>query len=325
MSSTAEYLTQLISDRDDLADNLVTMGVQATHSETITELVPKVLDIAGGGGGVEITDVTLNADGTYTVTDAEENTHTLAVTVTNGQITAITYDGDNVPLTFASGLLTKVGDTDIDIDRYPNPEIENIGYYVKFKVNNDDYYIVSCQQGESITEPPTPTVQSGYAFIGWKDSNDNPIVFPYTPTADIELSAVISAYNFYVSNGGLICTLNGKNCNPHTQPSGAIEICAYGVFTTYCAPLLITTNTRTHYLRYTNASGNFVYENQKTTVEYNGTTYNVAAIVNQSVLGTGEDTSGLVRYKFTNQSGSAEANLQAAATEVLNAVFGATE
>jgi len=201
----------------------------------------------------------------------------------------------------------------------------NIGYQVKFKVDGDDYYIVSCQQGESITEPPTPTVQSGYSFICWEDDDDYPIEFPYTPTDDIELIANTSAYNFYVSNGGLICTLNGLNCNPHTQPSGTSEICAYGVFNTYCSPLLITTDSRSHYLKYTNSQGNFVYENLKTTVEYNGVTYNAAAIVGQSVLGTGNDTSELVRYKFANQSGAAEANLQAAAMEVLNTVFGATE
>lgn len=112
----ADYLTQLASDRDDLADNLVTMGVQASHSETITELVPKVLDIAGGG--IEITDITLNADGTYTVTDKDNNTHTLAVTETDGQITAITYDGDNVSLSFSGDDLTGVGDTDVDVSRY---------------------------------------------------------------------------------------------------------------------------------------------------------------------------------------------------------------
>lgn len=50
MPNTADYLTQLQSDRNDLADNLVTMGVAASHSETITELVPKVLDIQTGGG-----------------------------------------------------------------------------------------------------------------------------------------------------------------------------------------------------------------------------------------------------------------------------------
>lgn len=49
-NTTADYLIQAQSDRDDLADNLVAQGVPASHSETITELVPKVLDIQTGGG-----------------------------------------------------------------------------------------------------------------------------------------------------------------------------------------------------------------------------------------------------------------------------------
>ena len=48
MPNTADYLNQLIDDRNDLADNLVTMGVAASHSETFTALVPKVLTIPSG-------------------------------------------------------------------------------------------------------------------------------------------------------------------------------------------------------------------------------------------------------------------------------------
>lgn len=48
MSTIAEYLTELIAQRDALADNLVTMGVPATHSEKFNTLVQKVLDIVSG-------------------------------------------------------------------------------------------------------------------------------------------------------------------------------------------------------------------------------------------------------------------------------------
>lgn len=115
MSTTADYLNQLIDDRNDLADNLVTMGVVASHSETFTELVPKVLDISGGS---------------------------------------------------------------------------NIGYEVKFTVEGNDYYVASCQQGESISEPPTPTSQLGY-FNAWQ-LNGVDVAFPYTPSADAEVVAVFS-------------------------------------------------------------------------------------------------------------------------------------
>lgn len=52
MPTIAEQLTQLISDRDDLVDNLTTKGITGlTGDETFTELVPEVLNITGGGSG----------------------------------------------------------------------------------------------------------------------------------------------------------------------------------------------------------------------------------------------------------------------------------
>lgn len=47
----ADYLTRLDSLRDQLADNLVEKGVSATQDESLTELIPKVLEITQGGGG----------------------------------------------------------------------------------------------------------------------------------------------------------------------------------------------------------------------------------------------------------------------------------
>ena len=65
----------------------------------------------------------------------------------------------------------------------------NIGYQVKFKVDGNDYYIASCQQGESITEPPKPT-KTGSTFTKWQDTELNYIEFPFTPQSDITCNAV---------------------------------------------------------------------------------------------------------------------------------------
>ena len=48
MATTAEYLNKLVEQKNALADNLVTKGVDATHDETLETLVPKVLNISGG-------------------------------------------------------------------------------------------------------------------------------------------------------------------------------------------------------------------------------------------------------------------------------------
>lgn len=48
MATTAEYLTQLQTDKATLVTNLVAKGVDATNDETFTTLVPKVASIQGG-------------------------------------------------------------------------------------------------------------------------------------------------------------------------------------------------------------------------------------------------------------------------------------
>lgn len=95
-------------------------------------------------GGALLNNVTLNADGTYTVTDKDENEHTLAVTETDGQITAITYDGNNVSLDFNGDDLTGVGDTDVDVSRYSEPSLKDkLIYYNDFDGHSyiDNSYI----------------------------------------------------------------------------------------------------------------------------------------------------------------------------------------
>lgn len=47
----SDYLAKLNTLRNALADNLVAMGVSATHKESLSALVPKVLDIPQGGDG----------------------------------------------------------------------------------------------------------------------------------------------------------------------------------------------------------------------------------------------------------------------------------
>ena len=49
MPTTAEYLNDLINQKNSLADNLNAKGVNANRNETLNSLVPKVLEISGGG------------------------------------------------------------------------------------------------------------------------------------------------------------------------------------------------------------------------------------------------------------------------------------
>lgn len=78
MATTADYLNKLITQKNTLADNLVTKGVTATHDETLETLVPKVLDISSGSdkyfiynNGQELND---NAVTLYHVGSSSEKT-----------------------------------------------------------------------------------------------------------------------------------------------------------------------------------------------------------------------------------------------------------
>lgn len=60
MPTIAEQLTELVEQKETLADNLTSKGVASSHSEKLNTLVPKVLQIEGGG--IDTSDATATAD-----------------------------------------------------------------------------------------------------------------------------------------------------------------------------------------------------------------------------------------------------------------------
>ena len=72
--SIANYLTALDAQRDQLARNLVTMGVQASESEKLNTLVPKVLQIPSGSP-----EVTLFRNGNDALTTYGESIYTFYI------------------------------------------------------------------------------------------------------------------------------------------------------------------------------------------------------------------------------------------------------
>jgi len=72
--SIANYLAELDAQRDQLARNLVTMGVQASESEKLNTLVPKVLQIPSGRP-----EVTLFCNGNDALTTYGESIYTFYI------------------------------------------------------------------------------------------------------------------------------------------------------------------------------------------------------------------------------------------------------
>ena len=122
MATTAEYLNKLVTQKNTLADNLVTKGVSATHDETLETLVPKVLEISGGSSsGLQLDENALfTGDVIFPegVTTIPNNYFFRNGTVYTGAVTSITF-----PTT-----LTSLGESAI---RYI-PTLQT----VKFKGNN---------------------------------------------------------------------------------------------------------------------------------------------------------------------------------------------
>ena len=72
-----------------------------------------------GGSGINYKSMTINSDNTITIIDLEDTEHTLVPAYTDNVITAITYDGKNVKLTYDdNGNLIKIGDSDVDLENY---------------------------------------------------------------------------------------------------------------------------------------------------------------------------------------------------------------
>lgn len=100
MPTIAEQLTQLQQDREDLVDNLETQGIDdLTGDETFTELVPRVLDIeGGGGGGTELVDAIIT--GTITsissnVTSIRDRAFQGCISLTSVNMPEVTNAGGN--------------------------------------------------------------------------------------------------------------------------------------------------------------------------------------------------------------------------------------
>lgn len=143
-------------------------------------------------------------------------------------------------------------------------EAGNIGYKVTFKVDGNDYYIASCQQGESITEPPTPTGTG--TFTAWQ-LNGVDVAFPYTPSADVELTAYFQSVRteMEVSVAGTPLINIGEN--PYlTKTSDGMAVCAYALSAGDIGVILVSKTDA-----YTYASGKNATWGQS--FSYNGETY----------------------------------------------------
>lgn len=74
METISQQLTELVNQKNALAENLTTKGITASSSETLNTLVPKVLEIQGGGGDNKFSQLVDRSITTVTAEDLEDIT-----------------------------------------------------------------------------------------------------------------------------------------------------------------------------------------------------------------------------------------------------------
>ena len=105
----SDYLSKLNTLRNELADNLVTMGVAANHKETLSALVPKVLDISQGGDGGVNNLFLSDSEHTMLVMPHDVNTVWLrSDTVLNPSLSISDFDAAGITeITYVNALVAK--------------------------------------------------------------------------------------------------------------------------------------------------------------------------------------------------------------------------
>ena len=74
---------------------------------------------SGVGGGIEYTNITYNDDNTVTLTDKDGVDHIMVCEYEDGSLTALTYDGKSIALTYEEDALVGIGATEVDVVNVP--------------------------------------------------------------------------------------------------------------------------------------------------------------------------------------------------------------
>lgn len=230
MATTADYLNKLVEQKNALADNLVTKGVEATHDETLETLVPKVLSISSGGGsggGLQLDEnalftgdiifpegVTSIPESYFYRTGIEYTgavtSITFPTTLTSLGVSAIRYIPTLQTVIFKGNNLKSIGDycfmANDNLKEVILPEgVETIGYAAFGYINIEKVHLpTSCISIDTYAFSDDTSLTNVTVGVGFNcDLNISSGTF----TADI-INAIITNY---ADNSGKTLTVGGDN------------------------------------------------------------------------------------------------------------------
>ena len=193
---------------------------------------------------------------------------------------------------------------------------------LEFKVAGETYMYVSVKAGAAVAAVTEPSVQG---FAGWRDSAGYAVAFPYTPSEDEVITALILENYGYVtvSAGDVLFIVKGIT---HTKSNTGFALCAsYSVSSTNSSSVyynVVCVSPDAPAAKFVQNGSPITYASTRT-LTYAGTTwyYCVNSISDVSDMPTA-DTSGLGRHYLGWHGLASSYTPEMAALAILNAYYG---
>ena len=214
MSTTADLLNKLVSQKNTLADNLVEKGVEATHDETLKTLVPKVLDIIQGNditakgnpvqidglqGGVPFSEMAVSGKNLY-----YGNLIIGMVQVGTGTMT-----GGSQYLS-TPNYISVNGDCTYSLSNFENKQFDAVVYY---DFNKSYISATPLNRVEPlISHFATP---QNCKYIRWRYCFDNAASIDMLTNIQLELGDTPTEYEPPITGRELTVNVSGKNLIPY--------------------------------------------------------------------------------------------------------------
>jgi hypothetical protein len=133
--------------------------------------------------GIEYIDMSYDENGILELLDEEMVSHKMSFEYSNGKIIKALYDRIPVYINYEENKIKQIGHTNVSLENAPIV----LNYTIDYMVNDDLIESVAIKKGNLIQAPLIEPYKKDELFYGWKDEDDNIIIFPYKPEKSMML------------------------------------------------------------------------------------------------------------------------------------------